>query len=703
MARRRPLRDVAGWARQLCVPAAGRPRAYERRSVGLMMASWINARRPGLMEWAVALALGLILAANTPGSAAVLTGLGGVVFGLACARVGQGAGRLARLTLPIEQRFLIGLVALAYLLAAPTHVLGTPIAGGALAFLLIALVPARAPDDDEVHGARTPVALCLAAATGFALIWSLESSRRLASFARDGVFRLWTDFFIHAGVIAEFGDVRTIGRVNAALADVPGIFYHFVSFALPGLAVRLTGLSPMASVGAVWLPLGIFATALGVFALGRAVAGVAGGALSLLLLAAAPDAASYGLHQGFLSFHWLLETGPGALYALPCACVSLALLIQWSQTGAWRPLVLSAVMLMATFLLRAHILVWIIGPWAATYVVGMPRWSVRVKAILLAGGAVAAMAGMLLVGGQTIRQAGLLDYVARYIEVLHLDNDPTAYDPVYPWLMAHWGRGWALIPGLLLAYLGMGGLPLLTFLAGGVLAWRRGLLRAYDIFPNALLVWAGILMLLAPIPFHGDSTDFRQRGFLLVVIALYCWNARWIVLLFPPKLPSWVLPLAACAGLIVTVFNVAAWKAPQMGWGPRMRTYPVAPGLITAAAWLRANSGPATAFTVAFPDSKATLIDDATTLMGLSGAAAWLSRPELNMEGGGPRAAATRERTQTLEQVAGAPNMAAAMAILRRARVAFYVVNGPGGPAWDASRAAAAFRADGVAIYRTGL
>lgn len=286
--------------------------------------------------------------------------------------------------------------------------------------------------------------------------------------------------------------------------------------------------------------------------------------------------------------------------------------------------------------------------------------------------------------------------------MLHLDNDPTAYDPVYPWFMAHWGRGWALIPGLLLAYLGMGGLPLLTFLAGGVAAWRRGLLTAFDIFPFALLAWAGVLMLLAPIPFHGDSTDFRQRGFLLLVIALFCWNARWVVVLFPPRLPAWVLPLAACAGLVVTVFNVAAWKAPQMGWGPRMRSLQVSPGLIAAAAWIRANSGPGSAFTVAAPDPNATLIDDATTLMGLSGSAAWLSRPELNIEAGGRRALTTQDRLSRLNQVARSPDMATAMAILRQARVQFYVVNNPNGPAWDVSRAAAAFRADGVAVYRTG-
>jgi hypothetical protein len=282
-------------------------------------------------------------------------------------------------------------------------------------------------------------------------------------------------------------------------------------------------------------------------------------------------------------------------------------------------------------------------------------------------------------------------------------NGPTAYDGVYPRLIQQLGHAGALTPGLLLAYLGMGGLPLLTFLAGGALAWGRGRLQVFDLFPLALLVWAGALMLWAPAPFQVDFTEFRQRGFVIVVVALYCWNARWLALLLPPAVDVRLLALASCVGLVVPLVFVDNWKAPRMAWGKSFESTAVSTDMVAAAAWLRAHSGPATAFAMARPDPTASLLDDSTILMGLSGDSAWLSRPALNLAVGGARAAATRQREQILAQVARAPSEQAAFGPLRAARVDFFVVNGPDGPAWDPTHAQASFRAGDVSIYLTRI
>jgi hypothetical protein len=209
------------------------------------------------------------------------------------------------------------------------------------------------------------------------------------------------------------------------------------------------------------------------------------------------------------------------------------------------------------------------------------------------------------------------------------------------------------------------------------------------------------MMLWAPNNYQGDITEFRQRAFVLVVLVLLVWNARWLCLLLPVAVPVQAAAMAACAALIVTQGFVAEWKAPRMAWAKPFISYQVSPGMQAAAAWLRVHSGRATAFTTARADPTANLLDDATVLTSLSGDAAWLSRPAIHMDAGGREAVAVQQREQVLDAIAKAPTRESAMALLRPFRVAFYVVTDPTGPAWDPQRAAAAFRADGMAIYET--
>ena len=675
--------------------------SFGRDARRMIFSNWARRRAVSLPGATLALVTSLVLAVNSPGSLALPIGVGSFLLAGACLRVGRGLSNVGGLDLPAEQRFLIGLFVLAYVLALPVKLLDLSILLGAGLFAVLALVPARS-NVDRAPPEGAAFFLTVTAAAGFAVIWSLESSWRLDSFAADDVFRLWLDFFIHAGAIAEFGDVRTIGRINAEVADIPGYFYHFVSYALPGLAVRLTDMSPMRAVTAIWFPLGILASALGVLALGRAIAGIRGGALAVLLLAAVPDNASYGLKQGFLSFHWMMETAPGSLYAVPCACASLALLSRWCKEANRMALVGAVVLLAAVFLLRAHVFIWFAPAWAAACVMGVPWLSQRGKAWVLAAGLLAGMGGMLVLGRAEIADQGLPQYMAKYLEFLHSTQGPTGYDGLYDGLIHRLGHLVALGPGLVLAYVAIGGIPLLGFLIGAAIAWRAGWLRNIDIVPFALLGWAGALMLFAPTPFNNDMTEFRQRGFVLVVVVVVlCWNARWVELLVERRVAAWPLGLAAVAALVVTWENVAAWKAPRMAWAQSYREMHVSPGVIAASDWLRIHAGPRTAFTVATLDPNARVFDDATGIMGLSGDAAWVSRLALQHLAGPALSAAVDVRMATLARLAVAPDFATVRDTLGKAGVSFYIVIGLTGPAWDPTGAQAAFRSVDCTIYRT--
>ncbi len=489
------------------------------------------------------------------------------------------------------------------------------------------------------------------------------------------------------------------------LADVPEGFYHFVSFALPALAVRLLDMTPLNSVTAIWLPAGIFATTLGVMALGQALVGPAGSALALLLLVACPDSASYGLRQGFLSFHWMLETAPGSLYALPCACAALCLLVPWCREADTRSLIGSSLLLAAVFLLRAHVFIWLAGPWAATALVAWRRCGHALKLAFLVAGAVVAAVGMMAVGRAEIARTGLLAYVSQFISLLHLYQGPTGYDGLYPRLVELLGSAGALAPGLVLAWLAMGGLPMLTFLIGAAVLWRQRRLEALDLLPGATLLWAGLLMLFAPTPFQGDFTEFRQRGFVLVVVLLLVWNARFLVLLAPGwtgrRAATRTAALASCAMLPLTAAVVKDWKAPRMKWGATFVATPVAPEVIAAAAWLRHAAGPASAFTIDRIDDSQVLFDLPTALVGMSGVPAWLARGGIQIMAGGTHAAVARQRITILADVAAAPDRATAFAPLRAARVDFYIASGMQSLRWDPDHATAAFHSGALAIYRT--
>jgi len=281
-----------------------------------------------------------------------------------------------------------------------------------------------------------------------------------------------------------------------------------------------------------------------------------------LLLESLPDTAAYGLKQGFLSFHWMMEVAPGSLYAVPCACAACCLLVAWCEDGNGRALLASGLLFAATFLLRAHIFIWLAGPWAATAVIGWRRLTPWLKVTLLAAGACVASAGMLAVAHHEVAEIGLVTYLTRYIIFLHLSQEPTTYGALFAWLLQRLGPVGVMVPGIALAWLGMGGIPLLIWLGGAVVVgWRRGL-RSIDMLPFASLVWAGMLMLLAPTPFNRDFGEFRQRGFVLVTVILLCWSARWLVLLAPRWSTARPMALGACVALPITAKYVATWKAP---------------------------------------------------------------------------------------------------------------------------------------------
>lgn len=642
------------------------------------MPSFLSARRWALPCGLAALAA-LVVAACAPAAQAAGLALLCALMVLASIGWGRLLARALGLALPVEIELLLGFCVAAHALALPVMALGWPIAalGAALG---VGALGCAAPAREERGGGLLLLGLLLAA--GFALIWALETAGRAASFPAGGPYRLWMDGFIHAGIIAEFGDPRSIGLRNSAMAGVPAPLYHAVSHAVAGLAVRATGIAPLDSLAGFWMPFGIWLTAMGVLALGRALAGAAGGALALALLALLPDAAAYGLRHGFLSFHWMMETSPGSLYGLPVALGCVALLRLWLLERRAGLLALSGLMLAGVFLLRAHLFVWLLAPWCMAVWLALPWPARRWRLALLALGLVIAPFALLWIARAEVEAVGLTGFLTRYLHHLHLGYPPTGYDGLYLRLTARFGPLGALPAGLGLALAAMGGVWLLAFLLGAALSASRGRWQAGDGLPFLLMGWAMALMLLAPTPFHGDFTDFRQRAFVLVYALLVIWTAAFALRLAPVLGRGAPLSALGLAALLSAAFWMPGAKSPRMAGMAALAEVTPRPGLREAAQWMRAARSRGESFLLAAQKPDELWFDDATLLLGASGVPAWLSRPGLMRRHGGAVAEIARARLGLAAEIHAMPDRAAAFARLAREGVGFYLALVSDPPAW---------------------
>lgn len=647
-------------------------------------------------------------------SAIILSAFGGLVviangglwLGLATACIivsAIGWGRLITrafgCVVAPEMQLLIGATAVAYVLALPVYYMNISILFPGLCLLVGNIGFLVKSEQRQEDAPNLSWLLALAAIAGFSTIWSMDSTTRYA-LLEQGHLRLWLDIFIHAGTIAQFGDPKMAGRGLSGLVDTAPTFYHFASYALPGLMVRILALSPADVITAFWLPFGIFLSVTSIFALGRVLCGIAGGSLALMLFALLPDAGAYGLKQGFLSFHWMMESSPGTLYALPAALASVGILAEWSRRGGVRSLALALCLLFSTFLLRAHIFIWLLVPFAVVVVASLPAPVRRFRGHLIALGAIMLPIALLWVARDEVRLLGYSSFISRFIELLHTLMEPTNYDGFYSHLIQQMGPFGALPVGLLLALVGMAGIWLLTFLSGfSIAVWYR---RVEDIdwLPAALLPYACVMMTLAPTPFNGDFTEFRHRAFVLVYVLMIVWTAKFVVSLSRISISPTVAGFAALIALIPASWWMPSAKVSRFAWGVSYDKVDVAPGVIAAARWIGQEGQRGDSIAVANIKSDEKLFDAPTILTGISGVPSYLSRPGLYMLSGYPRSETIQSRLAELSFIHHMASSVEARERLKNDGIGFYVTQTTDMPSWDKDGSTSSLKVGDIAVWR---
>ena len=543
------------------------------------------------------------------------------------------------------------------------------------------------------------LALCAAAT----LMWCWDVAEVPQILARAQLLSAWIDYFVHGGVISHFGDARA-GRQSIHLVDFPAPFYHHASYLLPAAFAFPLDLPGLPLATSVWLPLGFFTMCAGAHALGSALAGPAGGIAALAALTMLPDASNYALGNGFFSFHWHLLAYPGAPFTIGLLLLAIALLHRWVVAGEPRPLLASACVAAGTVLFRIHLFV--LGfPALLTSAAVTTRFVQQRKAAFFA----AAVTFFALFVWSFYTLTDSLPALEIFLNAVHGEyQQPTRYSGWYPGLLETFGAAIAVPIGIVLVFVACLGILVVLYPVSVLLARRSGGLRAVDLVPVCFIGFYVLLMLSAPM-IGSDSTELTVRPFVLLYAVVAIWTfaafAKWCSTGGEQRsrVVWWTLVAASCLALLLLWPHAGRLGLqPKFQWGWRYYPHKVQPGLLQAAAFLRRNSAAGHVFAVQGLPLRGVPTDLAIQIASLTGMPAYVGYAAAQLAEKGRRRQIALERHAALSEVDALENIDAALALLRRLGIRWYVIAADQGPRWDPQRRHAAFLDGRIAVYSTG-
>lgn len=196
----------------------------------------------------------------------------------------------------------------------------------------------------------------------FVLVWCWSSLTSLGELPKKGTISMWTDIFVHATTILQYGDFWTSSRSSIELANTPRPLYHYGSYVLPAALFSAIDISGLQSAVAVHLPIGLLAMFAGTYALAKQITtplrSKITALLSISLLFIAPDTSTYGLANGWFGVRWMLFSSPGSGYAVAAVLISLLFLNAWLNDRNYVALISAVVFAAMAFQLRVHMLLW---------------------------------------------------------------------------------------------------------------------------------------------------------------------------------------------------------------------------------------------------------------------------------------------------------------------------------------------------------
>ncbi|MDR5756702.1 hypothetical protein [Caballeronia sp. LZ035] len=494
-----------------------------------------------------------------------------------------------------------------------------------------------------------------------------------------------SDYFIHAGVVAKFGDPLAVGPSDIGMFGSPRAFYHYGFFMLAAALLPLAGTPALGLATAALLPIGLLVGVLGLYVFATELGGRRIGMFAALLVMCLPDASHYWLKNWFYGFHWLLFAAPGSGYATGIGLVALALAVRWTSArpreASWRWPLLAMCMTFSLVMFRAHM--FLLQAPALFALITLTAWPrLRACLIVIVVMTLAAVAALLAFNTH-VRDIWLhFSQTPQFLDLMLKQFATPALAATYTNLLSQYGRVATSIIGLAMLTVAPLGVFLPVYAAAGALLARRHAFHIRDALPLLMLACYLLLIVFAPVAYNGDSSEYKQRHFVLLyaVFGVYavCLLARLFNigthrgLTLPLRAQSiaFVLIALGCA-VSASGFNPAK---PSSGGGETFYEVPVNRDLVDAAQHIRQHSVVGDTFAIGGPDSNQLILDSATVLTSLTDLPAYLSRTAFQLTLGGIKTRMAKERMAMIQSIDRADTLDQAQRLLRDAHVTWYVV-----------------------------
>lgn len=539
-----------------------------------------------------------------------------------------------------------------------------------------------------------------AAAIGaVAILWCRLSAGAAPHLAATGVARIWSDYFIHGTVIAQFGSAIGAERLSYSLVDQPLPFYHYASFMLPAAVMQTNGMTAFAAATGVLLPLGLFLMLLGIYALGTAVSNQIGGLAAVAALVFIPDPSTYWVENGFFGFDWLTFTAPGGGYAIGTAAAMLAMtkLAPVRISRVWIAILL--VLLLAVFEFRVHIFVLFVPAAALTLLWSTPfgrRYRIQLAVGTAVVLAVAASALTLLPSLRAIwlHNSGVGTFLPASFSTSNLGAHP-------------WNASPSAVSSFLLLAPAILGWFIVAYPLTLAFAFARRRATAFDLFPAWCLFAYLAIVLFAPLSSFGEPEEWRHRPFVLLYAVFVCWTAALIARGVDLDRKSPVIPAALFAVLGI-LWAVLSWNKdparPLMSWGRDFYDVAVPAGVLGIGAYLHDHAAAGDVLAYSPMDPGARLNDTPTELGALSNVPLYIARPVIQSRDVN-RGAIVSVRLAELAAAARIDDAAQLRETLRKLGITWYAIKGVS-PPFDPGGKHAVYSKGGFLLYhfgRTGL
>ena len=426
-------------------------------------------------------------------------------------------------------------------------------------------------------------------------LWVREAIVSVRMAEVTGQFRAWLDFFLHAAEVTYLRDYSTLGGHSLYLADAAQPLYHRASYAMASVFSLLGGQPSLATATYFWMPVGIILFGFGVYGFACALDGKLAGYASVLAMFMLPDASMYGLRNGFLGFHWLMQISPGSGYAIAIILIALGVYVRRGEKNWLAPSLTITSLLAMAAAFRMHIAI------LATFMfalLALLSWRPAQRRHT-----VMAVVFILAIG---IAVVFLFEQIALAPHFLSGKFQAgTFFDTVLSfgpsdWLYKHWtantGMAWHLAVGYALLLLASLGVIFPLIIAVTILLGRSSHGQpTVHMIPVVLLVVYFALIIVMPTPVHGDVTDFGHRPFLLVYAILLTMLVSWAVIFVREHTLLIKNKNFVCISLLaVAMVGVAGiWQSginiqqSSLSWGASYAIVPVSTDMINSTQYIR--------------------------------------------------------------------------------------------------------------------